>query len=604
MSRHHPNMSMETYYGSVRTTADAIKLFEACRVGTLPRVQRRLSEKERQAIRPGSVFVWDEREAGMRRWTDGKSWSASRVSGSFLTYREMEGKRAGFGGRRNAGRTPDSARASDEDRGSDDHHEGYRYKADGLMKQSFSITTSHGQHLHLISYYARDGRGPANLPDPSSDPALRHVSIPKGIYPESSVSETSVPVTTRGPMQRHSPYSHPRNAPPPYHQPYDPNVHAPPPGPGYWGPISPVATPPYNGHPAPYPPGPPYHPDGLPPHAPPHYAHHPQHFSPPQHHMAALPPPPAGKPGIQLPQPQPYPHQHAVQAPYPPPLSQPPPPAYHYLHQGQQQPPPPQHQQPPYHHQVPPHPSQQPMHHHQGPPPPHHHLPSPQLPSDVHHPEHQPQQPQQHPRIAPIDSPKSQQLMAAARETLNLDSRLAHGAHGSGPLPPPQQQQQQQQQNGTGNGGTPFSGSGAVPTPPLPPTSSSGGVSSPRHHQELKPVLSPLSLHPPLAAAPQQQQQQNGGHVKPSSTTSPISASTRPSLSAILLPPPNPNGVGIKTESNGATPVSANGARSPLGSPNGLGPHGVGHVPVHGLAAAPDNKAYEALKALNRNLCT
>ncbi|KAJ4414619.1 Gluconate transport-inducing protein [Neurospora sp. IMI 360204] len=186
MSRHHPNMSMETYYGSVRTTADAIKLFEACRVGTLPRVQRRLSEKERQAIRPGSVFVWDEREAGMRRWTDGKSWSASRVSGSFLTYREMEGKRAGFGGRRNAGRTPDSARASDEDRGSDDHHEGYRYKADGLMKQSFSITTSHGQHLHLISYYARDGRGPANLPDPSSDPALRHVSIPKGIYPESS----------------------------------------------------------------------------------------------------------------------------------------------------------------------------------------------------------------------------------------------------------------------------------------------------------------------------------------------------------------------------------------------------------------------------------
>ncbi|KAK1775927.1 Gti1/Pac2 family-domain-containing protein [Copromyces sp. CBS 386.78] len=599
MSRHHPNISMETYYGSVRTTADAIKLFEACRVGTLPRVQRRLSEKERQAIRPGSVFVWDEREAGMRRWTDGKSWSASRVSGSFLTYREMEGKRAGFGGRRNAGRTPDSARASDEDRGSDDHHEGYRYKADGLMKQSFSITTSHGQHLHLISYYARDGRGPANLPDPSSDPALRHVSIPKGIYPESSVSETSVPVTTRGPMQRHSPYSHPSNAPPPYHQPYDPNVHAPPPGQGYWGPISPVATPPYNGHPVPYPSGPPYHPDGLPPHAPPHYAHHPQHFSPPQHHMAALPPPPAGKPGIQLPQPQPYPHQHAVQAPYPPPLSQPPP-AYHY----QQHP----HQQLPYHHQQgQPHPSQQqPMHHHhhhhQGPPPPHqHHLPSPQLPSDAHHPEHQPQQHQQHqqpqhpPRIAPIDSPKSQQLMAAARETLNLDSRLAH----SGPLPAPQQP------NGTGNG-TPFSGSGAVPTPPLPPTSSNG-VSSPRHHhhqqqqqqQDLKPVLSPLCLHPPLAAP-----QPNGinGHVK--GPSSPISASTRPSLSAILLPPPNPNGIKQESLSNGATPVSANGSavRSPLGSPNGLGPgpHGLGN----GLAAAPDNKAYEALKALNRNLCT
>lgn len=58
---------METYYGHVRTPADAIILFEACRLGLLPRVQGRLSEKERQSIRSGSVFVWDEHEAGMRR---------------------------------------------------------------------------------------------------------------------------------------------------------------------------------------------------------------------------------------------------------------------------------------------------------------------------------------------------------------------------------------------------------------------------------------------------------------------------------------------------------------------------------------------------------
>ena len=114
---------METYRGFVRTPQDAIKLFEACRLGHLPRVQRRLSEKERQSIQSGSVFVWDEREAGMRRWTDGKSWSASRVSGSFLTYREMEGKRGGgFGNaRRGAGKTPDSSgRGSDEDQDDDE----------------------------------------------------------------------------------------------------------------------------------------------------------------------------------------------------------------------------------------------------------------------------------------------------------------------------------------------------------------------------------------------------------------------------------------------------------------------------------------------------
>ena len=59
-------LDMETYNGHVRTPADAILLFEACRLGLLPRVQRRLSEKERQSIKSGSVFVWDEREAGMR----------------------------------------------------------------------------------------------------------------------------------------------------------------------------------------------------------------------------------------------------------------------------------------------------------------------------------------------------------------------------------------------------------------------------------------------------------------------------------------------------------------------------------------------------------
>lgn len=161
--------AMETYHGHVRTPNDAIILFEACRTGLLPRVQRRLSEKERQQIKSGSVFVWDEREAGMRRWTDGKSWSASRVSGSFLTYREMEGKRGGNG-------FPAKKSSSKSDNGSkdgsdEDGPDGYRYKPDGLMKQSFSITTSQGQHLHLISYYARSSPTANVLMQPSQDPS-------------------------------------------------------------------------------------------------------------------------------------------------------------------------------------------------------------------------------------------------------------------------------------------------------------------------------------------------------------------------------------------------------------------------------------------------
>jgi len=300
---------METYYGYVRSPADAIKLFEATRIGVLPRVQRRLSEKERQSIRSGSVFVWDEREAGMRRWTDGKSWSASRVSGSFLTYREMEGKRGGgFGtARRVAGKTPDSSgRGSDEDQ-DDGEPDGYRYKADGLMKQSFSITTSTGNHLHLISYYSRPQPGHPDLPQPSSDPALRHVVPVKGMYPESSLNEASVPAAARPSVNQVPPYvaPHPPSLPLPGSQ----YIHYTPPG---WPP-SPVATPPYShGHytATAYPHQPP-----LPP---PQMAHY-----PPQHAFAGPPPydrmplPPLGSPH----QARGSPHGLAPYAPQPDPLS-------------------------------------------------------------------------------------------------------------------------------------------------------------------------------------------------------------------------------------------------------------------------------------------
>ena len=226
---------METYNGHVRTPTDAIILFEACRIGLLPRVQRRLSEKERQSIKSGSVFVWDEREAGMRRWTDGKSWSASRVSGSFLTYREMEGKRGGSGFDKNANREGIQSNDPDSDGGPD----GYRYKPDGLMKQSFSITTNNGQHLHLISYFSRNAAQAQNLLQPSNDPQLRHIRPEKGMYPESTVHEqSSIPAVTRGPMASPG-YTHAPHQPAEYAR--TPYGYGPPAG---WAPPSPMHTPP------------------------------------------------------------------------------------------------------------------------------------------------------------------------------------------------------------------------------------------------------------------------------------------------------------------------------------------------------------------------
>ncbi|KAG0030643.1 hypothetical protein BGZ81_002379 [Podila clonocystis] len=178
-----PN-SMETYFGLIKTPHDALIIFEgkfllfhslsfvslpaaeslhSCHVGIISRVHRRLSDIERQSVRSGSVYCFDEREAGMRRWTDGKSWSPSRVTGSFLTYRELEDTPAANTGSKNV------------------------YRADGLLKQSFSITTSDNKKLHLISYYTNEDVSSERIFEtPSRDPRFTNIVIPRGIYPETS----------------------------------------------------------------------------------------------------------------------------------------------------------------------------------------------------------------------------------------------------------------------------------------------------------------------------------------------------------------------------------------------------------------------------------
>lgn len=88
---------IETFYGLVETTADALKIVELCRQGQLGRVSRRLHESERKKIRSGSVFVFDEIESGVKRWTDGRIWSPSRILGNFLIYRELERRTSGEG---------------------------------------------------------------------------------------------------------------------------------------------------------------------------------------------------------------------------------------------------------------------------------------------------------------------------------------------------------------------------------------------------------------------------------------------------------------------------------------------------------------------------
>ena len=60
-------------------------VFEATRVGLVPRVTRRFHELEkRNIIQSGAIFVFTEEESGIKRWTDPYLWSASRMQGNFL----------------------------------------------------------------------------------------------------------------------------------------------------------------------------------------------------------------------------------------------------------------------------------------------------------------------------------------------------------------------------------------------------------------------------------------------------------------------------------------------------------------------------------------
>ncbi|RDX54924.1 hypothetical protein K466DRAFT_494035 [Polyporus arcularius HHB13444] len=86
----------------IRSAADAHKLFYAVQLGILPKIDKRLDANERAALRPGDVYVWEEKgpntdsfSVSMERFTEGKSWTASRVREDFLMYFESPKKGKG-----------------------------------------------------------------------------------------------------------------------------------------------------------------------------------------------------------------------------------------------------------------------------------------------------------------------------------------------------------------------------------------------------------------------------------------------------------------------------------------------------------------------------
>ncbi|KAJ5600307.1 hypothetical protein N7450_001374 [Penicillium hetheringtonii] len=201
-----------TFTGYVATTQDALILFEACLTGVLHHVPRRPHDRERShLVRSGSVFIYEENSSGIKRWTDGVTWSPSRILGNFLVYRELEKpfppgekKRAMKKANRrpvpstrpgepyprhdssngsNAGYSPTSPSGPFGDRPHQSEVEralvgslvdSYGFKDSGLVKKTMSVTVLGITH-HLVSYYSVEDVMRGVLNPPSMVESLRYI---------------------------------------------------------------------------------------------------------------------------------------------------------------------------------------------------------------------------------------------------------------------------------------------------------------------------------------------------------------------------------------------------------------------------------------------
>lgn len=149
-----------SYIGFIGSTKDALLVIQAALDKKIPTVSRRPLHRERNLlIRLGHVFVFIEERSGIKRWTDGVSWSASRILGRFLVYRQLDTSsvREKHARRKNSRkfasvlprRFGPGAGARASIRPAEDH---------GLIKKTISValdsSAAKSETVHLISYYS------------------------------------------------------------------------------------------------------------------------------------------------------------------------------------------------------------------------------------------------------------------------------------------------------------------------------------------------------------------------------------------------------------------------------------------------------------------
>ncbi|KAI0685667.1 Gti1/Pac2 family-domain-containing protein [Cytidiella melzeri] len=205
----------------VRDARDAHTVFEAVRQGRLKPVVRRLNELERATyIQSGAIFVWEESddEMGLKRWTDNRAWSQSRMREPYLFYDEKisteephpptDQNIKSYRFVEGPSRTWSSSAQS--------HYDRSERQPLGLVKQAYSAwvidsVNARPRKWHLTAYFTYSDL--PSIPTVDQDPMLRNLVVPPGMYrsgkarsrnSDSSVSSSSPP-RPETPVSRNSP---------------------------------------------------------------------------------------------------------------------------------------------------------------------------------------------------------------------------------------------------------------------------------------------------------------------------------------------------------------------------------------------------------------
>ncbi|ORY53636.1 hypothetical protein BCR33DRAFT_761012 [Rhizoclosmatium globosum] len=161
-----PAEYMESYFGFCRDKIDAQLLCEAVIAGIIQPIADLPAGCSAPKVRSGSVIVFPENASQtMRvRWRDSKQWSSSKVSGSYLLYRQVVPTSQSLSNTVPERPNPYQATST---------RPNTKLVPNGLAKRTISLTGSNGAKFRVISYFVPDHVD--SLPVPSEMTEFREL---------------------------------------------------------------------------------------------------------------------------------------------------------------------------------------------------------------------------------------------------------------------------------------------------------------------------------------------------------------------------------------------------------------------------------------------